>query len=187
MGKIVLKNIGTDTLFIFSVQPSCGCTTAKQPKRFLTPNESDESEIEFNSSGYRGKVEKYINVISNDPTSQNVSVKLIADVKEELEPTNHSVLLWFGNIGIGKTSTKEMALKNVSNHPITIKNFTTSSSAFNINMEKKTLKPNDTVDVQVTLKSEKIGYNNDHLIIETDSENQSRVEIRTSYIGMKEN
>ena len=80
-----------------------------------------------------------------------------------------------------------MALKNVSNHPITIKNFTTSSSAFNINMEKKTLKPNDTVDVQVTLKSEKIGYNNDHLIIETDSENQSRVEIRTSYIGMKEN
>jgi hypothetical protein len=186
-GKIVLKNIGTDTLYISSVQPSCGCTAVKQPKRFLIPNESDDSEFEFNSSGYHGKVEKYIIVTSNDPTSQSVSVKLVADVKEELEPTNHSVFLWFGNVGIGKPSVKEMSLKNISEHSITIKNFTVSSSAITIKLAKKTLKPNDTVDVQVTLKPEKLGYGNDHFTIETDSENQSCIEIRTSYIGVKEN
>jgi len=183
----MLKNIGTDTLFIHGVKPTCGCTAVKQPKGFLLPNESDISEIEFNSSGYHGKVEKHISIYTNDPTSQNVSVKLIADIKEELEPINHSTLLWFSNVGIGKTFVKNISLKNISEHSITIKNFSVSSKNITINFEKKTLKPNDTVDVQVTIKPEKLGYGNDHFTIETDSKNQSSVEIRTSYIGVKEN
>ncbi len=186
-GKIELMNSGNDTLRIYSVQPSCGCTTIKQPKNILLPFESDIVEVEFNSSGYHGKVEKHINITTNDPLSGNVSVKLIADVKEELESTSHSSLLWLGNIELGKIFVQGTALKNVSDHVIRIKNLTTSSSSINVKIEKKTLNPNDTLQVQLTIKPEKLGYGSDFFTIETDSKNQPRVEIRASYVGVKEN
>jgi hypothetical protein len=186
-GKIELKNIGNDTLRIYSVQPSCGCTTVKQPKGILLPSESDVVEVEFNSSGYHGKVEKHVNIITNDPLSENVSVKLIADVKDELESTSHFSMMWLGNIGLGKTFVQGTSLKNISDHKIKIKNFTTSSSSIIITVEKKMLNPNDTLNVQVTIKPEKLGYCKDHFTIETDSKNQPFVEISTSYVCVQEN
>ena len=186
-GKIVLSNTGNDTLRIYSVQPSCGCTTVRQPKGILLPFESDVAEVEFNSTGYRGKVEKHITIITNDPLSQNVFVKLIADVKEEIECTSHSSLIWLGNIILGKTFVQETSIKNISDHKIKIKNFTTSSPAINVKLEKKMLNPDDTLDVQVTVKPDKLGYGNDHFTIETDSKNQPLIEIRASYVCVKEN
>jgi len=186
-GKIVLTNTGNDTLRIYSIQPSCGCTTVKQPKSILLPFESDVAEVEFNSSGYRGKVEKHITITTNDPLYQNVFIKLIADVKQEIESTNHSSLLWFGNVGLGKTLVQETTLKNISDHKIKIINFTTSSSSMSVLLEKKTLNPNDTLSVQVTVKPEKLGYGNDNFTIETDSKNQPFVEIRATYVCVKEN
>jgi hypothetical protein len=186
-GKIVLSNIGNDTLRIYAIQPSCGCTAVKQPKGILLPFESDVAEVEFNSSGYRGHVEKHINITTNDPLSQNVLVRLIAEVREELEPTGHSTFLWFGNISLGKTLTQETSLKNISGHRIKIKDFTTSSASMKVTIEKKMLNPNDTLHVQMTIKPEKLGYGSDHFTIETDSKNQSIVEIRISYVGVKEN
>ena len=56
--RIVIKNTGKDSLRILGVQTSCGCTTAKQPKGTLKPGESDAVEIEFNSTGWKGKVTK---------------------------------------------------------------------------------------------------------------------------------
>jgi hypothetical protein len=186
-GKIVFTNIGNDTLRIYSVQPSCGCTTVKQPKSILLPFESDVAEVEFNSTGYNGKVEKHVNITTNDPLSQSISVKFFADVKEELEYINHSSLLWLGNVVPGKTTGQGTTLKNVSNHRISIKNVTTSSSSLNVTIDKKTLNPNDTLHVQVTIKSEKLGYGSEHCTLETDSKNQPMVEIKVSYVGVKEN
>jgi hypothetical protein len=186
-GRIVLTNIGNDTLRIYSVQPSCGCTTVKQPKTILLPKETDVAEIEFNSTGYRGKVEKHINITTNDPLYQKVTVKLIADVKEELECTNHSSLLWLGNIVLGKSLVQGTSIKNISDHRIKIKNLTTSSPSIDVKIEKKILNPNDTLYVQVTVKPDRLGYGNDHFTIETDSKNQPLVEIRASYVCVKEN
>jgi len=185
--KIVLRNIGNDTLRIYSVQPSCGCTTVKQPKSILLPFESDVAELEFNSSGFHGNVVKYVNITTNDPFSQNVSIKLFGEVKEELEPISHSSLMWFGNISLGKVLEQRTSLKNISGHKIKIKKFTTSSSSISIKIEKMVLNPNDTLNVQVTVKPEKPGYSSDHFTIETDSKNQPRAEIRVSYMCVKEN
>jgi hypothetical protein len=186
-GRIVLTNTGNDTLRIFSIQPSCGCTAVKQPKTVLLPRDFDVAEIEFNSTGYRGKVEKHINIMTNDPLSQNVTIKLIADVKEELESLSHTSLLWLGNIVLGNSISQETWLKNISDHKIKIKNVSTSSPSIVAKIDEKTLNPNDTVRIQVTVKPDKVGYGNDHFTIETDSKNQPSVEIRTAYVCIKEN
>ena len=187
-GKIVLSNIGNDTLRIYSVQPSCGCTTVKQPKSILLPFESDVVEVEFNSSGYRsGKIEKHINITTNDASSEIVSVKLVGEVKEELESITHTSNLWIGNVGLGNTSKQETSLKNTSDHTIKITSFTTSSPSMSVKIEKRMLHPNDTLIVQITVKPEKLGYGSDYFSIETDSKNQPLVEMRVSYVCVKEN
>jgi hypothetical protein len=182
-GKIEYKNIGGDTLRV-KVQPTCGCTTIKPPKAYLLSGESDFVEFEFIST-HAGKTEKYINVLSNDSLSPTISVKFVADVQEELVPINHSSPIWVGNIDTSKTSTLTTFFRNASNHPIKIKGYTVSSPSITVKMEKRTLQRNDTLEVQVTIKPERPGSHNDSFTIETDSRNQSRLEMKVSYIGTK--
>jgi hypothetical protein len=186
-GKIVLKNIGNDTLRIFSVQPTCGCTAVKQPKAFLLPGESDDVELEFNSAGYRGKVEKHVSINTNDPTSQFITVRLLADVREILQPISGSNMLWMKDITIGKPITQIVAVKNVSGSPIAIQGDSVSSASISIKMEKKTLQPDDTLNIQVTVVPNKLGYSNEHFYIITNHKIQPFVEIRVTYMGIKEN
>lgn len=186
-GKIILKNIGNDTLRIFSVQPQCGCTTVKQPKGFLLPGQSDDVELEFNSTGYRGKVEKHVSINTNDPTSQFITVKLLANIKEILQPISGSNMLWMNNITIGKPTIQIVTVKNVSGSPIAIRGDSVSSAAISIKLEKKTLQPDDTLNIQVTVIPNKPGYSNEHFYITTNHKIQPFVEIRVSYMGIKEN
>jgi hypothetical protein len=186
-GKIVLKNIGNDTLRIFSVQPQCGCTTVKQPKEFLLPGQSDDAELEFNSTGYRGKVEKHVNINTNDPTSQFITVKLLANIKEILQPISGSNMLWMNNITLGRSITKTVAMKNVSGMPIIIRGDSVSSASISIKLEKKNLQPDDTLNINVTVLPNKLGYSNEHFYIITNHKIQSLVEMRVTYIGTKEN
>lgn len=181
-GKISLKNIGNDTLRIFSIQPSCGCTAVKKPKEFLLPNESDELEAEFNSIGYHGKVTKHINITTNDITNQNVSVPLVVEVKDELRSTNLSSLLWLGDIEIGKSSVQKVSFVNVADHKIKIKGARASVPYMTLQLEKNNLRPNDTLNVQITIKPEKPGYyRDDFIIIDTDSKNLPSIEAKVQY------
>ncbi len=54
-GKIILKNVGNDTLRILHVGTSCECTTVKSPKEFLLPGQSDDVEFELALSRLREK------------------------------------------------------------------------------------------------------------------------------------
>jgi hypothetical protein len=186
-GKIILKNIGNDTLRIISVQPTCGCTTVKQPKGFLLPGQSDDVELEFNSTGYHGNVEKQVNINTNDPTSQFITVKLLADVKEILQPISGSNMLWMNNVMMGKSITQIVAVKNVSGSPIAIQGDSVSSATISIKMDKTNLQPNDTLNIQVTIVPNKPGYSNEHFYIITNHRIQQFVEIRVAYLGIKEN
>jgi hypothetical protein len=187
MGKFAMKNIGNDTLRIFSVQPQCGCTTVKQPKVLLLPGESDIVELEFNSSGYHGKVEKIVSINTNDPSSPFVTVKLSAEVKEALQPISGSNMFWMNNAEIGKSRTQSMSMKNVSGGPIALKGDSVSSPVISIKMDKKILQPDDTLNIQVTIVPNKTGYSIEHFYILTNHKNQPRVEVRVTFIGIKGN
>jgi hypothetical protein len=186
-GTIVLKNIGSDTLRIYYVSPSCGCTTVKQPKEFLLPNESDIIEIEFNSTNYLGKPEKSINISTNDPVSQNVAVRIEMDIKMVLQPLNNSLQFMFGNVGIGKISMQKMVLKNMTKYPITILNISASAPSISVKSNKKTIRPDETVEMEVTARPDKIEFMYGNFSIETDSKDQPREEFRVVFTGVKEN
>ncbi len=190
-GKIILKNIGNDTLRIFSVQPGCGCTTVKQLKGFLLPGQSGDVELEFNSFGYRGKVEKQVFINTNDPTSQFVTVKLIAKVYEVLQPIKGTIregsTLFIDNTIIGKPTTQTVELKNVSGVPIVIKGDSVPSSTMALTLNKRSLRPNDTLSIQVTVQPQKVGSAKELFYIFTNHKSRPIVEIQVRYLGIKEN
>lgn len=186
-GKITLKNIGNQPLKILRVQPSCGCTTVKQPKSELQPNESDVVEISFNSSLWRGNVEKYVNIETNDPTSQYLAVKLTAEVKEELAPLSSSYSIWLGSLPVGKRVEQLITFKNLTSRSISIKGIAVSTPWLDARSEKKSIKPADTLTVMLAAVPAKEGYDTGSLTIQTDSKNQPSVELKVYYIGKKEN
>jgi hypothetical protein len=186
-GKIPIKNIGNQPLKIIRIQPSCGCTTVKQPKSELQTNESDVIEVAFNSTGFRGQVEKYVNIETNDPTSQYVAVKLLAEVREELTPLTSSSSLWLGNVTVGKQAEQTVAFRNMSGKAISIKGIKSSSNDIVGKVDRTFVGSADTLKITVTATAAKEGYSSGHLILQTDSKNQPAVELKWYFIGSKEN
>jgi hypothetical protein len=182
-GKIMIKNTGNDTLQILSVQPGCGCTTVKQPKKFLLPNQSDAIEVEFNSTGYRGRVEKHVTIMTNDPTSQNVEVKLIANVADILVllPIQGISRVWFNNPPLGTTSTQTYSFENISGEQLKIKGVLAATPDVQVVVGKEKLNPNDTLQIQVSIKPEKTGYTATQFTIQTDHKKQPQVNIKVEY------
>lgn len=185
-GKIVLKNIGTDTLRILYVGASCGCTTVKSPKEFLLPGQSDEIDFEFSPFGILGKVEKSINITTNDPASQYVAVRIIAEIKEVLQSIIGSNTLYIiENAVIKKPVTKRMTMKNVSGLPMSILGDSLSSTSMSVTMDKKSLQPNDTLNVDVTVVPDKLGLSNETLYIVTDFKTYPLIEIKITIFGIQ--
>lgn len=183
--RIVIKNAGKDSLKILGVQTSCGCTTAKQPKSTLKPGESDAVEIEFNSTGWKGKVTKHIMIQSNDPINPSTTVTLVSDVVEELEPVGRASVLWLGSLPIGKEVIHQVGFKNVGGKPITLKNYSSSSPRLSVKFDQKTVMPSDTIQITLKIYPEKTDYFNEQIMIETDSNKQSKVPLRVTFIGVK--
>lgn len=182
---IVIKNSGKDSLKILGVQTSCGCTTVKQPKSVLKPGESDAVEIEFNSTGWKGKVTKHIMIQSNDPTNPTATVTLVSDVVEELEPVGGASVLWLGSLPIGKEVIHKVAFKNVAGKPMTLKNYSSSSPRLSVRFDKKSVMPSDTIQITLKIYPEKTDYFNEQIFLETDSDKQTKVPLRVTFVGVK--
>jgi hypothetical protein len=185
--RVVIKNIGRDTLRILGVSTSCGCTTAKQPKSALKPGESDAVEVEFNSTGFRGKIEKHVNIQTNDPLSPSTGVTLVCDVVEELQPINNASVVWLGSVPVGKEVEQIVSFKNISGKVITLMGYKSSSPDLSVSFVKRTVLPADTVRFSVKVTPKKTDYFNELLLLDTDSNKQSQVPVRVTLIGVTPN
>ncbi|MCS6820331.1 MAG: DUF1573 domain-containing protein [Microscillaceae bacterium] len=66
-------NLGTQDLFLYEVQTSCGCTVTTWPRKAIKPQESSEVEIVFDTTNKLGMQNKVVLIISN---AQNKEEKL---------------------------------------------------------------------------------------------------------------
>lgn len=85
----VIENQGCAPLEILNIRTSCGCTTANRPDA-IEPGTSGQIEVKGDTRGYGGHVfEKTITVITNDPLSPQLRLKLKGPVGffARIEPT----------------------------------------------------------------------------------------------------
>ena len=80
----VFKNEGDETLTIKRVRTSCGCTAALVSNKDIAPGKEGEIKVTLNTRGEGGKVAKYVQVESNDPSQPNK--QLIVKAEIELPP-----------------------------------------------------------------------------------------------------
>jgi hypothetical protein len=78
----IFTNSGKSDLVIRRVISGCGCTAIKPSLTVLKPGESSSIKAVFNSKGFRGRQNKGITVISNDPGNQNIGLRITGEVVE---------------------------------------------------------------------------------------------------------
>ncbi len=79
--KFKIINTGKSNLILRKIKASCGCTAIKPDKMELTPGESIYITAIFNSAHKKGRQNKSITIISNDPKSTNVLLRVSGNVK----------------------------------------------------------------------------------------------------------
>jgi len=73
------KNEGSETLQIFEVKPSCGCTTTGLKKMVYEPGEEGAIELLFHPKGY-GSQTKTITIKSNSKGSERITLYIKSQV-----------------------------------------------------------------------------------------------------------
>ena len=81
--EIKISNKGKSDLIIRKYFASCGCTIVSIEKTTLKPNESISIKMEYNSASKKGKEEKTITIISNDPRRMNLNITVKGMVNGE--------------------------------------------------------------------------------------------------------
>ncbi|OFX86576.1 MAG: hypothetical protein A2W99_15685 [Bacteroidetes bacterium GWF2_33_16] len=75
------KNSGNSELVIHKIKSTCGCTTVNPEKTILKPGESSTFKAIFNTSGMKGKQNKSIYVVTNDPNNSNIRLMISAEIE----------------------------------------------------------------------------------------------------------
>lgn len=75
-----LTNNGKSDLLIRNVKTSCGCTTTKNAN-VAKPGETIDFTVTFNSTGKRGRQNRSLTVITNDPNNSSIVLRMIGSVE----------------------------------------------------------------------------------------------------------
>jgi hypothetical protein len=76
-----ISNKGNSDLIIRRVKASCGCTAVNPSKNIVKNGEKTELNVVFNSKGKRGRQNKSITVITNDPKQPTTILRVTGNVK----------------------------------------------------------------------------------------------------------
>jgi hypothetical protein len=117
--KFVITNRGDAPLHIKEVRESCNCTRAAMPKPRLAPGESTFVEVNFNSIGMKGNVQKSIELISNDPINPKTLLTFEASVVNEIMPSKSVVI--FNDVSRHDSASENIRLKSGNDSPVSLK------------------------------------------------------------------
>lgn len=81
--EYVFTNKGKSDLIIRKVHAGCGCTAIAPTKTLLKPGESSSVKAVFDSRGQRGKQNKGITVVTNDPANTSIILRITGEVAEK--------------------------------------------------------------------------------------------------------
>ncbi len=100
------RNTGKTDLIIEKVKAGCGCTAALASSQRISPDGTGQIDIEFNTTGRKGKHSKNVSVMTNDPVNPVIQLTFSADI---------FVLVGFEpqRISFGKFSWKQMEQKTL--------------------------------------------------------------------------
>lgn len=151
-----INNIGTDSLKIFKVSLSCGCTRAPMQKATIAVNDSVEMELTFDAGPRTKTQNKIAHVKCNDPANSSFELAFNCYIYEPGEPTgpisvikNESLKLTTKDLG----KSFPVVFKNVSKENLTAKLVAFPADLFTVDLPESPIRPGSTGEFIVRTKT----------------------------------
>lgn len=81
--SFTFQNKGKQDLIIRKISTSCGCTIVDKKSNIIKAGEKSSFDITFNSMGKANRQNKSVTIISNDPKSSQVILRIVGEVKKK--------------------------------------------------------------------------------------------------------
>ena len=76
----VFKNVGKSNLVLRKIKSSCGCTAVSPKDKVIEPGKSSSIKAVFSSGTRKGRQNKSITVITNDPKNSRIILRISGEV-----------------------------------------------------------------------------------------------------------
>lgn len=148
-----IKNTGNADLLIYEVRPTCGCTVANLTSKKIAPGETARLDAVYDSHNANGQIHRFINVKSNDPATETVSLGLTAVVNPKPAPDINLSTFSIPNLQMAKggKETRTIKVTNPGQMELVI-NEITASPGVSAEVGKLEVKPAQTVKADIKLK-----------------------------------
>lgn len=141
------KNAGDALLVIDRVQSTCGCTGVLLSDKNIPAGETGTIKATFDSSRFRGQVQKNILLYSNNPGTNPLTFTVKGKVREPLGV--NPARLVFGQVAVGQTKTVTAVLTNNSGRSLKLVNLRTSNVDFRAEVDDAALEDQETTLLKV--------------------------------------
>lgn len=176
---VILKNTGSDTLLIDSLRTSCGCTVAKLGSKIIPPAGRTTMLLSFDTNDLVGKFKRRIFIKTNDPSRRETVLTFGMNIVAVIEVVPRYIS--FGKVQLNQKVEKIIRLQNDLNDTIRILNYKTDEPQISLHMRDRVIKPNNSVELEVTLVTTKPGKLLGEVAVRTN--NKLKPDVKISYIG----
>ena len=108
----IYTNVGTRTLELTEVRPSCGCTTAGAWDRRVEPGHTGSIPLQINTANFGGPVTKFVTVTCNDPSAPTTSLQIKGVIWKPIDVAPNFVVF---NVTPNSASNEVRVVKITSN------------------------------------------------------------------------
>ncbi len=173
-----VNNIGTDSLRIFRVKLTCGCTKAPISEGVIAVNDSLPLEIIFDNNKREKKQTRTATIYCNDPAASQYEVSFRTYIYTTDESTGPIAVLKNRRVRLSSTDkgkSVSVVLKNVSKEPLTARLVVSPEDLVSIDLPQEPIAPGAKADVVIHLKTGlKEKYYNKSFTIEMSDAAKSR-------------
>jgi hypothetical protein len=143
----VFKNSGDAMLVVDRVKSTCGCTGVLLSEKNIPPGAEGTIKATFNSSRFRGHVEKRILLYSNDPSGKPMSFTMTGRVTLPIEINPPRIAL--GRVLAGQSKSVTVELTNNLERPIKLVNLQATNTAFRAEVDKRNLASGESTELRL--------------------------------------
>ncbi len=144
VAKFRFTNVGTTSVKITDMQPSCGCTTAFLEKKEYAPGEAGEIEARFKPGGRRGRQEKWIVVKTDWVPPQPTILRFTINIPEAISIQPELVLWRIGD----QPKPKTVRITIPDGIPAKVVSVQADNAA--VKLELREIRPGKELEVKVT-------------------------------------
>jgi len=148
-----IKNAGNADLVIYEARPTCGCTVANLSSKKLAPGETSRLDAVYDSHNANGQVHRFINIKTNDPVTETLSLGLTAVVNPKPAPDINLSAYQIPNLQMSKggKDNRTITVTNPGQMDLVIDEVT-ASAGVSAEIGKLMINPAQTVKGNLRLK-----------------------------------